>query len=64
MAREAAGYRLNLERVDEAFDHEMLNVAEIARWLGCSPYKVRKDFCLSKSMRRISKAELARQMTS
>lgn len=63
MSRERPGYRLNLERVDAAFDHEMLTAAEIARWLGCSDDKVRRDFCFSKTLRRISKAELARQMS-
>lgn len=65
MSREKQGYRENLARVDEAFPgREMLTATEIARWFGCSPDKVRRDFKFSATLRRISKADLARQMTA
>ncbi len=65
MSREKQGYRDNLARVDAAFPgREMLTATEIARWFGCSPDKVRRDFKFSATLRRISKADLARQMTA
>lgn len=65
ISRELKGYRDNLERIDAAFPgREMLTATEIARWLGCSPDKVRRDFRFSAALRRISKADLARQMTA
>jgi len=62
VSREKPGYRDNLERVDAAFDHEYLTAAEIARWLGCKPDTARRHFTFNAKTKRISKAELARQM--
>ena len=62
MSREAPGYRDNLERVDAAFDHEYLSAPEVARWFGCKPDTVRKHFTFNPVTKRISKADLARQM--
>ena len=60
---EPKGYRLNLERVDKAFDHELLTAAEVAKFLGCSDDKVRRDFVFCRNTGRISKADLARQIS-
>ena len=62
--REKDGYRLNLERIDAAFDHEMLTASEVARYLGCSDDKVRRDLRFNQATRRISKADLARQISA
>lgn len=62
--REAEGYRDNLARVDAAFDHELLTVAEISRWLGCKAETVRRNFIVNERTGRISKSDLARQMTA
>lgn len=62
MSKELEGYRFNLERVEAAFDHEMLTATEIARWFSCKPEKVRKEFTFNPRTKRISKADLARQM--
>ncbi|MBO7670398.1 MAG: hypothetical protein J6S60_07390 [Oscillospiraceae bacterium] len=62
MGRELEGYRDNLARVEARFDHEMLTCAEVARWFGCKPEKVRRDFIFCPRTGRISKADLARQM--
>ena len=62
--REKEGYRLNLERIDAAFDHEMLTASEVARYLGCSDDKVRRDLRFNQATRRISKADLARQISA
>ena len=62
MPRERDGYRYNLERVEAQFDHEYLTAAEIARWFGCKPDTVRRNFTFNPTTKRISKADLARQM--
>lgn len=62
--KEAPGYRANLARVDAAFDHELLTCAEIARWIGCKPDTVRRHFTFNSVTNRISKADLARQMSA
>ena len=64
MSREPDGYRLNLERVDAAFDHEMLSAVEVAAFLGCSKDKARRDFRFNGRTGRISKADLARQISA
>lgn len=61
--RELPGYRDNLARVDAQFDHEYLTITEVARWLGYKPETVRRHFTFSPATRRISKSDLARQMT-
>lgn len=61
--RELVGYRDNLARVDAQFDHEYLSITEVARWLGCKPETAKKHFSFSPVTRRISKSDLARQMT-
>lgn len=62
--REPDGYRLNLERIDAAFDHEMLTVVEVAQFVGCSKDKARRDFAFNARTRRISKSDLARQISA
>lgn len=64
MSRELDGYRLNLERVDKAFDHEMLTIAEVAQYVGCSRDKARRDFRYNERTGRISKSDLARQISA
>ncbi len=64
MSREKEGYRLNLERVNEQFpDHEMLTAAEVAQFLGISDDTVRRRLKFNATTRRISKADLARQIS-
>lgn len=62
MSREKESYRDNLERVDAAFDHEWLTATEVARWLGVKPDTVRQHLTFGQG-RRISKADLARQIS-
>ena len=62
MAREKEGYRDNLERINEAFDHELLTVSEVASFCGISYASARRWFSFHPLTKRISKADLARQM--
>ncbi len=62
--REPDGYRNNLERVDQAFDHELLTAAEIGRWLGCKAETVKRNFRFNERTGRISKSDLARQISA
>ena len=62
MSREREGFRDNLERIDAAFDHEWLNATEIAKWLGVKRETVQRHFHFNVGTKRISKADLARQM--
>ena len=64
MSREREAYRDNLERLDKRFpDAEMLTIKEVAAFTGYSEPSVRKIFVFT-PYRRISKADLARQMSA
>lgn len=62
--KEPDGYRQNLARVDAAFDHEMLTAVEVAEFVGCSKDKARRDFIFNCRTKRISKSDLAWQMSA
>ena len=66
MPREKEGYRLNIERLNEVFgDHDMLSIAEVAQFCGVSVSTVRRYGLKFNSLtRRISKADLARQISA
>ena len=65
MSREKPGYRDNLELLNLRFpDAEMLTAAQVAQFTGLSAQTVRKKFELNRLTRRISKADLARQISA
>jgi response regulator of citrate/malate metabolism len=62
---EKPGYRDNLERINERFaDHEMLTASEVAEFLGISHDTVRRRLKFNTVTKRISKADLARQISA
>ena len=63
MPREKEGYKNNMERLNERFNHELLTVAEVAEFTGASKNTVRRWFQFHPVTKRISKADLARQIS-
>lgn len=62
--REKEGYRDNLQRLNEAFpDKEMLAIGEVADYLGISRDTVRRRLKFNDATKRITKPDLARQIT-
>ena len=64
MAKEKAGFRDNLERLNERYpDHELLTVAEVMDFCGVSRNTAKKWFKFNPTTKRISKADLARAVS-
>lgn len=63
MPREKDCFRDNLERLNEKYDHELLTVNEVVEFTGASKSSVRRWFKFNATTHRISKADLARQMS-
>ena len=61
--KEKTTYRLNMERLNELFDHEMLTRTEIAKEFGCSLATVYNRYGKYFVGGRISKANLAHAMS-
>ena len=63
MSREKENYRDNLEQLNSAFpDVGMLSYQQAAEYIGCSVATVRRHFRFNSTTRKISKADLARQL--
>ncbi len=63
MAREKEGFRDNLERLDSFFPgQELLNLKDVAKFLGIDPRSAKKFFSFSK-FNYISKVLLARELS-
>ena len=63
MSREKEGYRENLELLNERYpDHDMLTAKEVAVFLGVSEQTTRRRIRFNPATRRVSKADLARQV--
>ena len=63
MPREKESFRDNLERLNERFDHELLTVKEVAEFTGASRSSVLRWFTFHPITHRVSKADLARQIS-
>lgn len=61
--REKEAFRANMERLNERFDHELLTVKEVMEFTGLSRSSVNRWFTFHPVMHRISKADLARQIS-
>lgn len=65
MAREKEGYRLNIELLNARFpEKDMLTVAEAAAFMGVSESTVRRRIRFPGNLKRITKADLARQVSA
>ena len=63
MPKEKDGYRLNIELLNDRFpDKDMLNVNEVMQFTGKTYHTVMKHIRFN-SMRMVSKADLARQIS-
>lgn len=65
MSREREGYRENIALLNARFpEKDMLGVAEVAAFCGVSARTVRRRIKMNAATGRISKADLARQISS
>ena len=65
MSREKDGYRENLRVLNELYPHqEMLNVSEVAAFIGCSRQAAARNIRFNPATRRVTKTDLARQITA
>ncbi len=64
MAREKEGYRENIALLNERYpEKDMLTIADVAAFIGCSERTVRRNICFNKATGRVTKADLARQVS-
>lgn len=64
MARERDGFRENMKLLNAMFpDKAMLTAAEVAEFTGQSMSTVRRNIKFNPATRRVSKADLARQVS-
>ena len=63
MPKEKAAFRDNLERLNERYDHELLTIKEVVEFTGASRSSVCRWFKFHPVTHRISKADLARQIS-
>lgn len=64
MSREKAGLRDNLALLNERFpEKDMLGPCDVAQFMGVSRDTVRRRIRFNAATKRISKADLARQIT-
>lgn len=64
MSREKAGYRDNYAMLQDRFpDRDMLTASDVAQVTGLTVQTVRKKFQFNAMTRRVSKADLARQIS-
>ena len=65
MSREPEGYRLNLEQLNAAFPEVgMLSLKQAADWIGCDVRTVKRNIRFNPATGRISKSDLARQISA
>ena len=65
MPRELEGFRENIELLNNRFPNkDMLGVAEVAEFCGVSQDTVRRRIRFNPALNRISKTDLARQITA
>ena len=64
MSREREGFRDNLALLNERFpDRDMLTITDVAAWMGVSMQTVKRLVRFNEQTRRVSKADLARQVS-
>lgn len=64
MSREPDGYRLNLEQLNAAFPEVgMLTKKQVAEYIGCDVRTVGRNIKFNPATGRISKSDLARQIS-
>lgn len=65
MSREKEGFRDNMALLNERFpDKDMLTITEVAEFMGVTPRTVRRNIRFNEQTRRITKADLSRQVTA
>lgn len=63
MGREKAGFRDTILLLNERFpDHDLLTIEEVAQWCGMCRNTVKKRIRFNDATKRVSKADLARQV--
>lgn len=64
MAREKDGYRENIALLNKRYPgKDMLNIAEVAEFIGCSERTARRNIRFNPVTGRVTKSDLARQVS-